>query len=538
MDASLLSLPPELQTRILSHLIADSGIQSVHPVLYTCKQLHAVALPLSVKIFRLRHKSSDSTLLDRTRALQFLRYITIIKPELAKHVRTLIIPEWLWPQFESPLGKTGPTGDEMKVYKDWISKIMSLDPDGGAGSDADQAQWIAELEKGHSQAIYAMLVIVCTGLKDFCFGASSDRPYFHRILEIAARQPSKSVLHQGQRIYSPLSSVTEIYHEARSGQVEWDFQPQWILRLPSLRSYECVMASIEIKVEEAIQGVPPGSSSIEHIYLRKSRASATAIAPFLAICKSLRSFEYIRQVDGVVYDEMMPLDLMIALRPHAETLEHLHVNFDDDRDKRGWGIAKERLCMGFKLRTLTGLKTLTIGYQPLTGMLDRRPYPAYGEDNTEEVPLEVEGAPRLIECLPENLERLEILSCGRKIIEQVAELLQVISLGASFKRLKCVRLLFNNENVDLNALSSIGSSPLVKIETIFQTAKNRAFDMSPGCVRRGQSVNAICSRLQAPHLGLRQEWLDNRCSDQAWVSADGGIVVTEPDTGILVTLAV
>ncbi|CAH0018985.1 unnamed protein product [Clonostachys rhizophaga] len=537
MDASLLSLPPELQTRILSHLISDGGIQSVHPLLYTCKQLHSVALPLSVQVFRLKHKSSDSTLLDRTRALQFLRYITIVKPELAKHVRTLIIPEWLWPQFESPLAKSGPTVDEMKVYKGLITKTMSLDPDGGEGSDADQAQWIAELEKGHSQAIYAMLVIVCTGLKDFCFGASSDRPYFHRILELAARYPSTSTLHQTQRISSPLSNVTEIYHEARSGQVEWDFQPQWILRLPSLRSYECVMVSIENKVVEAIAEVPPGSCSIEHIYLRKSRASATAIAPFLAICKSLRSFEYIRQVDGVVFDEMMPVDLMIALRPHAKTLEHLHVNFDDDRDKRGWGAQKDKLCMGFELRTLSALKTLTIGYQPLTGMLDSQPYPAYGEDNAEEVPLEAEGSPRLVECLPGNLERLEILSCGEKIIGQVDELLQVISLGTSFKRLTCIRLLFNNETIDLNGVDYSKTSPHVKIEVVSQTAKNRAFDMSPGCVRRGQSVNAICSRLQAPHLGLRQEWLDNRCSDQAWVSADGGIVVTEPDTGILVTLA-
>lgn len=89
--------------------------------------------------------------------------------------------------------------------------------------------------------------------------------------------------------------------------------------------------------------------------------------------------------------DMMPRDLLEALLPHACSLESSYVNFNDYAYQSSWSGKTERLYMGYELREM----------QALTGMSDTRP-----EDS--DLPFEIEGAPTLVDCLPENLEKLEI----------------------------------------------------------------------------------------------------------------------------------
>lgn len=56
------------------------------------------------------------------------------------------------------------------------------------------------------------------------------------------------------------------------------------------------------------------------------------------------------------------------------------------------------------------LKSLTIGMQELTGMLASKPWNHDQIEAIRQVPLKVEGAPRIIDWLPNNLEYLMIHS--------------------------------------------------------------------------------------------------------------------------------
>lgn len=93
---SLLGLPIEIQARIVSFLTAPTSFKPVNSVLSTCEQLHHIALPFSAHTYRnvdrgfgLKRKSRS-----RGRNLQFLRYITINKSQLAQYVKTLVVGDF------------------------------------------------------------------------------------------------------------------------------------------------------------------------------------------------------------------------------------------------------------------------------------------------------------------------------------------------------------------------------------------------------------------------------------------------------------
>ncbi|VUC27622.1 unnamed protein product [Clonostachys rosea] len=197
----------------------------------------------------------------------------------------------------------------------------------------------------------------------------------------------------------------------------------------------------------------------------------------------------------------MPRDILDAVLPHAETLESLYLHMEEDCDKQWqWSDHPERLYMGIGLRQMYALKTLTICMQTLTGMLAYLPEDS--DPNAESMPLKIEGAARIVDCLPETLESLKIRECGMVILDQVVELIKAIEEGR-FKNLAYIGLLFNDwemkQKIDHPEVKKqlVFSAANVRLEFSFQIESEYLFDL-------GQTTPAVFSASD----GVREQYAD------------------------------
>ncbi|KAK7210772.1 hypothetical protein V2G26_017950 [Clonostachys chloroleuca] len=264
----------------------------------------------------------------------------------------------------------------------------------------------------------------------------------------------------------PLSKVQDVFHETidwKGGYTTFSIEGSSIFRFPLIKSYECILAYGHQAAADNFGALPPRSSSIEEITLRSCHSSAAMLQSMLGACKALKKLEIshfqIHSEDASV-KFMMPRDILDAILPHANTLQHLYLNLEEEFDKQwNWKASPERLYMGTGLRQMHKLKRLTLGMQALTGMLPSQPESRSDDSYDCPMPLEIEGSARIIDCLPEGLEYLKISECGIMILEQVAELLNIVEQGHRFKRLAYVGLLFSGwlmqEADDLNAFEAL-----------------------------------------------------------------------------------
>lgn len=535
----LLAIPPEIQTYILS-LLVPSSIESVRAVLYTCKHLYEVALPLSVHTYQNPHPGEIRRPRSRSRNLDFLRYVTIVKPDLARYVKSIILDSFTtYASLEvdyDVLQPLGATSDEIKAYADLLLNMSSRETDPIPYNwDLAQDYLLEGIWFGVEDAEVALLLVVCSRLEYLAFGQPLA-PYillrlvaaagdFHRASQIPGSVNGPSQL---------LSCLRSVYHEpvdVEPSYVNFSRLAETFFQLPQIRSYECILADSDHSAYHDIVNVPKGSSPIEHIALRKSRLTFDMLQALLRACKSLRSFEYIRgDIDEIDTEEIRPRDLMAAILIHAETLESLHANFEHGWQKAGWAEEeelKEELCMGAGLRCMMALKSLTVGMPALTGMtLDQIDYTSSTGDSS---PLEMEPAPTLLQCLPGNLEDLQIHSCGPQILLQAQELLDAVSAGERFRKLKRIRFLFEEEQICHSVMALTCSKPDVLVEVVTQSLDNREFDHVPYAMRSSESLTDMfmCSPMST--RGDRELWLKYRSSDQGSANPVTGRVYEVPD---------
>ncbi|KAK7417600.1 hypothetical protein QQX98_004421 [Neonectria punicea] len=511
-STSLLTLSPEIQASILLHLV-PSSIDSIHAVLLTCKQLYEVALPLSVHTFRdIDHESLLEPSTRPSNRLKFLRYVTITKSFLAHHVKCIILEDFTTRDTDMPEAtKQYYTDEDLKTYQDLIEKTTDDKP--------WRREWLHDFSQGIADAELSVLLAACPNLEQLFFGEPYGPVHFLRLIETATK---RSLQMSGQANDTdrtkPLFNLKELFHESIEGKYGYLMWSQYAkaFQLPRLRSYECIMANGAGDSAQSFENLPRRSSNVDSIMLRRSCIAAEVMHGITGACKALRAFEYTRGVYHMYDHEMMPRDLLEALLPHADTLEYLHVNFEDDWAKNGWEEDPDHLFMGPELREMTALRKLVAGMQALTGMLDGQPEMIF----TEELPLEVENAPTLVDCVPRNLEHLEIHGCGKAILPQARELLDFISTRNQFRNLKRVRFLFNAEKVTRDEIDLKCSSPGVQLDIVLQADENRKYDLIQGSFY-GASIDNVCTRIYS--RDSRERWLKFRCSDQARATVNRGV---------------
>ncbi|CAH0018659.1 unnamed protein product [Clonostachys rhizophaga] len=548
---NLLTLPPEIQAKIFSHLAASFGSSSIQPVLRTCKTLYEVALPISVSVFRNTvHSSKGHGPCSRIRNAQFLRYILVSKPWLAKHVNTVIFGRIANGSGEERReymedGKPDPrmpTDEELVVYRQHIELVLGQLP-----SDYTKGwynHWVKDLEKGTSDAQISLILLACPNIRTIMFEMSKHKSHFPRLLNLIRNlvDINTSIHTPGSEwgdgnhpdMVIPLSNVQDVFHETVNyvdGYSEFEMDGPDLFALPRLRFYECILARGNDTAERRFGDLLRRStsvSSVEDITLHCSAFTPGALKKMLRCCKALKKFEFTHHGYNIS-SLVMPRDILDAILPHADTLEELYINLEEDWDKGwNWHDCPGRLYMGTKLREMRVLKKLTVGMQALTGMLGAKP-----ENHVSvarQMPLQVEGAPRLVDCLPENLEYLKVHACGLGIVSQVADLISAVEEDSSFKKLTYISLLFNGwstgKEVDESQVRLICNAPGVHLDIGFQDKRRAIYDLGRDIVdgdgREPRACN-LTSRIHAQDF--RQYYLETRgTSEIPWYPKNTGSV--------------
>ncbi|CAH0057531.1 unnamed protein product [Clonostachys solani] len=508
---SLESLPPELQTKIYSFLVTSFGPSSIHALLKVSKQLYAVALPLSVQIFRnTAPLQVGNGLCSVTRNAQFLRYILVSRPELAKKVDTVILGGFADRNVEGNSHASSP--EELEIYERFI--IDSLGPTLGKVDAERRDRWIAHLKEGYSDAQISLILLACPNVKRLYFEDSQDPsneeffekpPSFMFLLEMAQ---TLSVSGVSESRPPPLGNVEHVHVQSQYWNTcGWE-QALRLLALPQLQIYESLNATYQGKLPEdstVLAQLP--KSSVRSVAFHQSHAPASEVKFVLDSCDNLTSFEYISAM-WMPIDGSLSQGIMRAVLPHAETLTHLHLDFQEDCEREDWRENPHGLYLGYELAQMTALRYLSVGMQTLTGMFD--PIAIKPQD----MPLRIEGAPRIVECLPEKLHELRIRECGKTIVSQAAELLDTIEKGQRFQNLQCIMLAFKDENIAIEDIQQgfpelATESTRYSLAVSFQNRAMRWLDSGRGKTFEGiRAIPSLCSRIFADDL--RRDWVDFR----------------------------
>ncbi|CAI6101157.1 unnamed protein product [Clonostachys chloroleuca] len=452
----LLTLPSEIQTKIFSHLALSFGKPSIQAALRTCKQLYEIALPLTVKVFRNTVPwPGTHGPCSPARNIQFLRYILITKPCLAKHVKTVILGRFSTDHGGDADGKETAQGqenigrEELAVYQRYIQLRLGQLPSGDTASWCDS--WVEDLGNGTSDAQIALILLACPNIRTLYFEVS-DSNHFVRLLrmvrDISARNDQPAEPGSGRdgshcpKISVPLSNLQEVFHEQgdfRERQQDFHIEASELFALPRLRVYEALGVQGTQSAASSFESLPLFASPVEEITLSNSFCT-WPISHILGSCKELKKFEFSWYKPPWLEapDLLMPVDIMNIVWFHRHTLDHLYLNLVEELDHR-WDPDEsdyERLYLGMRLREMRSLKTLVVGMQALTGMLASKPR---GHHN---MPLKVEGAPRMVDCLPDNLEHITIHSCGEAILDQLQELVKSACHGRH-KKLNYICVLYD-----------------------------------------------------------------------------------------------
>lgn len=207
--------------------------------------------------------------------------------------------------------------------------------------------------------------------------------------------------------------------------------------------------------EYALDPLKEGCSNIQSIILRDSWCVPRAIRSLIGACKDLRKFTYTCDIKKrTEYDdfEVTARDIMEALLPHNNSLEYLHLDLMEEARTRTclWG-PRERLYMDVELRQMHRLKSLALGSQNICGLLGNGIVYHYTRDASIQ-------PPRVVECIPEYLEYLEIHSCGRNIISQLEEFLDTLIHPDRFSNLSSVKFRFNEEWVEEEEMKNLATN--------------------------------------------------------------------------------
>lgn len=533
---SLLTLPSEIQTKIFSHLAVSFGKSSIQAVLRTCKQLYEIALPLTVKVFRNTVPwPGTHGPCSPARNIQFLRYILIAKPCLAEHVKTVILGRFSTDHGggadckETAQGQESNDREELAVYRQYIQLKLGQLPSGDTASWCDS--WVEDLGNGTSDAQIALILLACPNIRTLYFEVS-DSNHFIRLLRTARDmstrndQPGEpgSVQDGGHcpKISVPLCNLQEVFHEQgdfRERQQDFQKEAKELFTLPRLRVYEALGVQGTDISDEYFKTLPARASLVEEITLSNCYYT-WELWLILGICRAVRKFEfsYYRPDWLLGYPKLLVAkDIMDGIWLHHKTLEYLYLNLREDVNY-DWDISPispENLYLGMRLRQMHSLETLVVGMQALTGMLASKPL------GSENMPLKVEGAPRMVDCLPDNLERITIHSCGEAILDQLQELVKSACHGR-LKKLNYICVLYDYWRVNVKEICEYhekipqfrrepeGRSVITVAAT--QIREANMHDSFGTFTLSDKGLINLMSKIYAPHL--RRQHLERRMKHQ------------------------
>ncbi|CAG9981558.1 unnamed protein product [Clonostachys byssicola] len=407
--------------------------------------------------------------------------------------------------------------EELVLYRQYIRNIFNKNDDYDDHKKVIADEWIKDLEMGCSDAQVALILISCPNIHSLYFETTNNQRHFMRVIQLA----EKPIAPLGTSLQPPLSRLRHIYIESHESldvdheEINIDRSPGHFLKLPGLRSFEGVNVRMGDDVGWWFQKLPVKFSSLQDIALRRSYVSPRRLQGMLGACKAVKRLEITRGFHGSSVEELLPQHVLRAILPHAESLEILHFNMAEEWHWSALPSEHELSYMGTELHKMIALKRLTTGMCSVTA-LSNGDSPNSNDDASDASSLQLDGPPRLIDCLPDNLEYLEIHRSSELILDQIQQLILTIQEGHRFRKLKHVKLLLCDTDPDKIQLNYDPS--IVHIELISQSIENRIYDLIPAFNQGNHRVDAICSPIHSPDL--RAQWLDIRGNNTGFASTD------------------
>ncbi|KAM0438155.1 hypothetical protein ACHAQK_006889 [Fusarium lateritium] len=443
-QASLSELPSEILEPIVSYL-ADSGSPSINSLLHMCKRLYRIALPFSVRTYYSYPEPDDPEKgpRSRNRTLQFLRYVTIIKPELVSNVKALSLHHWSSERRESD-NSMKIMADEWPLYKRLIHQTY---PSENQQDSRARSEWFAALEDGVEDASIALLLVVCTSVETMLYPEPEEPGFFSGVLKTAimanspnATKPSKDLL-VNLRSVKHLPGKNGLYLGINEVQA-------WPLLIPNVKVYLCVRMTLSESCSDTVDRLPRRSSSIDGVVMIDSICRPAALRSIADFCHNLRAFEYTRNPISLSDDDMTPRDIITALLPRAETLERLVIDSIIPWFKIEVYPTPDWTYIGVELRQMVKLQYLVLVIEVLTGL----------DNPNVEHPVNIfqtPPPPPFSECLPEQLKHLEIRSCTKDDLPRLAELAEILRNNSRFPELESVQFAFIDSGVSEAELESL-----------------------------------------------------------------------------------
>ncbi|KAL2884148.1 hypothetical protein SGCOL_000086 [Colletotrichum sp. CLE4] len=445
----LIDLPVEIQTHVLEAL-ASSHPASICAVLSTCKHLYKVALHLSVRTYESAAgpKNTSEYAQKRSRNLDFLRYIVITKPELAQHVRRIAIKHVSTsliyrtaPSSKKPLG---PESDEIGVYTDMID--ASGLSDHVEDWEAVRHEWLRGLADGLVEQQIGLMFLACPKIQVLELGTPLAPRLLPRLIKAAAlhgRSMKTPLLHHLREYCGEPEMPKSLFHFFNIGKE--------FLQLPQLRTFTCASLSSSGPNGHLFDenANPPGSSNVQNLTLLDANITQEGLSTVIRACRELKSFHWTPGDSSFLDMQIRLQDLAQALSPHRDTIECLHINYQGQWRNQEWYVEQEGFFIGTFLREMISLKSLHIGMEAFTGFTDLWTVPSLYRNLTQEQMLvELERAPRLVNHISPNLESLELYGCTGEISPHVRELVEMHQTVERFPSLRKIRLRFNAELFD------------------------------------------------------------------------------------------
>ncbi|KAI9695826.1 MAG: hypothetical protein M1820_008381 [Bogoriella megaspora] len=387
------------------------------------------------------------------------------RPDLARHVRCLMLGSF---SFECESGGNVPPSEFAEEQHESFENIIKYICDGRdqepfwIGKAPFKEHWILYLRQGSDDAKVALLLSLLPNL-DTLYFEESYQPmitmftvdlFNHDLYNHGHRTPRRcsadidmEVMRNVDNAFRQLRSIRSISTSHKFGYLcPQDLVP--MVAIPGLRSLEIGRANGDWSnggEDLSLLKWPfsSGWSSIERLSLMYCAGDTYFIKKVLRAPRALKEFHFSYGWSMTFYGRQFnPKELACELQRHANTLEVLSLDFEDDYGKTGWKKPDfTRSYLGDSLRGFNKLRILKSDQQALLGLSYWEPATTgavAGQADDWQIP--PYGIPSLRECLPNSLEELTILTCDIRVMSALKRLSDARGREQTFPNLRKVHV--------------------------------------------------------------------------------------------------
>lgn len=458
---------------------------------YVSRLFNQIATPLLYSNFR----QLESWPVDKNKTLYAFLWTVLSRPHLAEHVKHIALQQM---GTDEGLG-LDPDQELIDLATQRINTTCSSLLRTDVAKDFND-EWLAAIRNTIPEAYLTLLICALPNLETLFFVEGYEPNILYTVLKAVVTQLKQAKILDEVPAglpFTKLRTVKTWSDDMKYGYLGFDgLYP--FFELPSMRGFEIGLANGEWGNIGAPDGaqmwkIEPRSSNIDKLSFQYSAFTGPCMRAMVRSCKSLKQFQFTYGKIHMYEVDFFPKDLLDELLGHADSLEVLRINYDDDWDKVLWHeneIESSDLVFDSKLKKLTKLKQLSVNSSILFG-----PNGDGRTDNNEPEVLVSPARFNLAESLPPLLEELEIYTCDANVVLHLSDIAQARMQG-QLKSLALVRCYVAEEKIEQGDLNVV-EIPGVKVDCAILSQEER--EALIDIVERGYSNRPLESFILQDH---------------------------------------